>query len=459
MAFEVRMPRLTQTMDEGRIIEWLKPEGTEVQLGEPLLVVETDKASVEVESPAAGLVGRPAYGSGQLAAVGEVLVSIHDQRQGTTAEVHRRSQPLPAKVRATPAARRAARELGVNLALVKGGGPDGCVLQADVRAHSSAIMPSPAAASAFAAPGDSATPSSRPVKATPVARKLARELGLPLEKASAGSGGRVLKADVESTGPGGREAVTSPTVLPYGAPSFAASRLEYEPAYREEELSRIGRSMAARMASSWRDAPHFYLEAEADMSEIIRLRERRARPSAPAAASIRPSITAIVVRVVGHALRHHPRVNASIAQDKLRVRTEVNVGVAMASPEGLIVPVIRHADAKTVSEIARELEELRTKAEKLRFKPEELSGGTFTVSNLGMFGVDRFFAILNPPEAAILACGRIVKRVIEAEDGKLESRPLMSLVLSVDHRVLDGITAASFLGRVRECLEYPYLLL
>ena len=464
LAIEVRMPKLTQTMDQGRIIEWLKAEGDVIRTGEPLVVIETDKAAVEVEAPAGGVIGGIARPAGEMAEVGALLVLI---RAPATAESPRPAAAQAAgreRVRATPAAKRVAHESGVDLSQVRGTGPDGCIVEADVRR--SAALPAdagpalaPPVASRTASPG-----AGRPIRATPLARKLAAELGVAVEQANAGAEGRIGRAEVQGTFRLGSEAgiaagpeTTGPEItLPAPSEKAEATAGLSGVSYREEGLGRIGHAMAERMAASWTAAPHFYLEAEVDMSEAGRLRDRLEASSLP---GFKPSYTAIVVLMVARALRQHPRVNASFVDGRLRLHEEVNVGVALASPEGLIVPVIRRADARSLAEIAKELDDLRAKAERLRFKPEELSGGTFTVSNLGMFGVDRFHAVLNPPEAAILACGRIARRVVELAEGKIESRPLMSLALSVDHRALDGVVAARFLSHVQACLENPYLLL
>ena len=283
--------------------------------------------------------------------------------------------------------------------------------------------------------------------ASPVAKRLAKEHSIDLRQLQGrGPHGRVTKADVEAY-LAQREVPPAPTVPPGEVP------------YDVVPLSRLRRTTGERMLTSVRTAPHFDLEVEVDMGEAGRWRARYAEGTGQ-----KVSYTALLVQVVARALREHPQLNGSFIDGELRVYREVNVGVAMATAEGLMVPVIHRADEIKLGQIQEAITRLREKAQsearhkRQPFAPDDIRGGTFTVSNLGMYGIDAFRAIINPPEAAILAVGRIVERPVGV-DGQIVLRPMARMVLSVDHRAVDGAQAASFLTTVRRYLENPYLLL
>ena len=280
--------------------------------------------------------------------------------------------------------------------------------------------------------------------ASPVAKRIAKEHSVDLRQLEGcGPHGRVTKADVQAY-LAQRAAVPAPTGLPG------------EVLYDVISLSKLRQTTGECLQASIRIVPHFDLEVEVDMSEAGRWRARYAEGS-----GAQVSYTTLLVKVVAQALRGHPHVNAAFIDGELRVYREINIGVATATAEGLMVPVIRRADELSLSQIQEAIIRLREKAQvktRLRFAPDEVCGGTFTISNLGMYGVDAFRAIINPPEAAILAVGRIVERPVGVE-GQLVLRPMMRLVLSIDHRAVDGTQGASFLVAVRRYLENPYLLI
>ena len=374
-------------MDEGRIVAWRKREGDAVAAGEVLFEVETDKATMEVESPAAGTLRRILYSADSSAPVATVIALISD----TTDE------PLPSEL------------LGAELPKPS--------LRADPQ-PSSAGGPPGALGPSEAQP--LAESSEDRVRSSPAARKRAQELGVDISKVhGSGPGGRVTMEDVET-------ASTSPA-----APSGE----------RREPLSRMRRAIAERMTRSVREQPQFSISRDVDMSAA-----KEARTKAGA------SYTDAIVAACAKALRDHPRLRGRIEDDALVISDAIHVGIAIALDDGLLVPVLRDADRKDLSELARERERLEQHARAGRLAQHELGGAVFTVSNLGTLGVDRFTAIVNPPEAAILAVGRVTDRVI-AKDGSALVRPVATLTLSVDHRVADGATAARYLTAVAERLE------
>ena len=378
-------------MDEGRIVAWRKREGDAVAAGEVLFEVETDKATMEVESPAAGTLRRILFAADSSAPVATVIALITDTADEPLPEGLRELAPQPPK----PS--------------LPGGTP------------SSAGWGPPAGRGPSAAESLVPLPSdSDRVRSSPAARKRAQELGIDISRVrGSGPGGRVTLEDVESPS-------TSPA-----APSGE----------RREPLSRMRRAIAERMTRSVREQPQFSISRDVDMSAA-----NEARTKAGA------SYTDAIVAACAKALRDHPRLRGRIEDDALVISDAIHVGIAIALDDGLLVPVLRDADRKDLSELARERERLEQHARAGRLAEHELGGAVFTVSNLGTLGVDRFTAIVNPPEAAILALGRVTDRVI-AKDGSALVRPVATLTLSVDHRVADGATAARFLTAVAERLE------
>ncbi|MGQ9683609.1 MAG: 2-oxo acid dehydrogenase subunit E2, partial [Anaerolineae bacterium] len=325
----------------------------------------------------------------------------------------------PTALRAAPAARALAKELGVDLSLVTGTGPEGRIKVEDVRA--------------FAAQTAATTQAS---PSTPVARRVAQDLGVDV-------------GSLRGSGPAGR--VTGADVVAWADKQSSAGAVAEDDWL---DLTPGQKVTGERMLASVQTAPQFALSLSADMTAALALREAYGTRRAP-----RPSITAILVKVVAAALRQHPRVNASFVQGRLRLHKRISIGVAVGTEQGLVVPVIADADRRSLAEVAAAVEALQEKARIMRFAGDDLAGGTFTISNLGMYGIERFTAIVNPPEAAILAVGAIVRTPVVADDGTVTVRPLLSLTLSVDHRALDGLQGAQFLADVKALLENPALAL
>jgi pyruvate dehydrogenase E2 component (dihydrolipoamide acetyltransferase) len=444
MAADLIMPKLGLTMDEGTLVRWLVAEGDPVQKGQPVLEVETDKVTVEVEASAAGVMGPLLVAEGQTVPVTTLLAHIfapgeerpEEAEPGQESPTAAREAPGP---RITPLARRVAEQGDVDLSAIPVRGSAGRIWARDVQAaHSRERTRRPEQ--------DRHTRQRRQrVFSSPRARKRARELGIDW-RSLAGSGpqGRVVEKDVF------RAAQATPA-----ASALASERDQHEVTW--EALTTVQRVTAERMVASFGGAPHFYLSAEVRADALLDLRERLL-PIIERRVGVRLTITDLLVRIVGTSLAEYPRVNAFWDAGRIGLHRQVNVGVAVATDEGLVVPVLRQVDRKTLTEIAHTRAHLVEKAHAGTLPMDELSGGTFTLTNLGMFRVDAFQAILNPPQSAILAVGRIVERPAVV-GGKLDVCPMAVLSLSCDHRVLDGALAAQFLGHVADLIEEPYALL
>ena len=451
MPVEVFMPKMSDHMEAGEIIRWLVEEGDPVEQGQVIMELMTDKVVAELESPASGVLKgiRPGAQAGASVPVGEtfafiaqpdesvpVLPALAPVTTGDAAAAPKDATSSPAQrthepesTRATPVARRVAKELGIDLALVQGSGPQGRITDVDVRAFAEAARPQPARADR---------------RASPVARRVARDLGVDLS-AVKGSGpdGAVREEDVRASAGAGQ--------APPPAPAGAAGA-EWLP------LNAIQRLTGQRMLESIHAVPQFGLSVGVDTTNFLWLREALMEQIV-AETGERLSITALLVRIVAAALRRHPRANGSYDNGRVVLHPCINLGIAMCTEDGLVVPVIQNADRKSLAEVTRELKSFHDKTLTLRFSAEDLSGGTFTISNLGMFGIDSFDAIINPPQSAILAVGRILKTPVGMPDGTIALRPMLNLTLKVDHRALDGVQAAKFLVEIRELIEKPYFLL
>lgn len=415
MATQVTMPRLGQGMEAGTITRWLKAEGDVVAKGEPLYEVDTDKVTQEVESDVAGTLLSIVAPEGAEIAVGRPICVIGEPGE----EVAPAPTPEPA-----PAEQAAVSP----------------VADAPVAAASVAVAP-PAPEPAVAAPAVEADGGR--LKASPLARRIARERGVDLAAVEGtGPEGRVVAEDVERAG--------ATATVPAAAPALAP-----QPEAEVVKLTSVRKLIAKRLSEAW-TAPHFSIAASADMRRVIELRERLVAQVADG--GIRPTYSDVLTKLCALALIRHPDANAHFAQTEVRRFRTANIGIAVAIPNGLVVPVIRGCEALTIPELAAARAELvaRTRANKLA--PADMDGGTFTISNLGMYGVERFTAVLNPPQVAILAVGAIEERAVP-EDGQIVIRPRMDLSLSCDHRALDGATAAEFLRTLRTLIEEPGLAL
>jgi pyruvate dehydrogenase E2 component (dihydrolipoamide acetyltransferase) len=405
MVSEVVMPKMGYDMTEGTIVRWVKQEGDEVKYGEVIAEVETSKVTVEVEAYGSGVLRKIIVPEGQTVPVGEVVAIIAD-----------RDEQLSGVEEKTP---RAVRE-----------------------------APTPATRPAEAGVGVKEEGASR-IAASPVARQMARQQGVDLKLVrGTGPGGRIIKEDVEAFLKKGPAEVPRPAPVPAAAAPAAAP---HEIPFQERELSRIRQTIARRMAESKRVAPHFYVTSDIDMTEALKLRQSL---NALHEERGKISVTDMLVKAAARTLQEFPEVNASFAEGKLRVYQRINIGIAVALDQGLVTPVIADCDKKPLSHIAHEAKELVERARTGRLKAEHLTPGTFTISNLGMFDVEEFVAVINPPEAAVLAVGSVTARPVVV-DGEVKAADRMKVTLSADHRVLDGVVAARFLQRFKLFLEQP----
>jgi pyruvate dehydrogenase E2 component (dihydrolipoamide acetyltransferase) len=436
MATPVIMPKLEMSQETATVVEWLKQNGDEVQKGEALLTVETDKVTIDIECPASGVLAGINVKADDVVPVTETIAYVLQPGETLAVEESRRAP----RTGATPMAKRIAAEHGLDPGALSGTGPGGKVTKADVEA----------AIAQRAGEGDSTVATK--VRATPAARRIARDRGIDLAD---------IRAGIRGSGP--RERIQAADVAAYTGPDSEPSSVAADAAWAAETVPLRGmrRRIAERMTASYQTAPHITLTVEVDMSAAQALRaELNARAELRGVPRI--SATAVLVQVCAWALKRHLWVNASLHGQEIHLHRSANIGIAIALDEGLIVPVIRQAEKLGLAEIAVQIQDFATRARQGALTPQDVTGGTFTVSNLGMYGISHFTAIINPPESAILAVGRIAKRSVVVErDGRdlAVIRPMMSMTLSVDHRVLDGAVAARFLQDIVDALEHPNLLL
>lgn len=406
------MPRLSDTMESGEIKTWLKKVGDKVKPGDILAEVETDKATMELESFHSGVLLYIGVESGP-AAVNAILAVI-----GAEGEDYKAALAMAGENGAMPQAAPAA----------------------------AATTPEPVAAAVAAPEAESAD---KRLKASPLAKSMAKEAGVALDQVKGtGEQGRIVRRDVEAF------IETKETVAPTAAPAKSQPAMFSEgSAYEDIPVNQMRRTIARRLGESMFTAPHFYLTIPINMDKAIDTR-KKINEVAP----VKISFNDIVLKSVAVALRQHPAINSSWLGDVIRRNQQINIGVAVAVEDGLLVPVIRHADMKSLSQINGEVQTLAQKAKERKLSPDEMSGNTFTISNLGMFDIEEFTAIINPPDACILAVGTILQQPI-VKDGAVVPGNIMKVTLSCDHRVVDGATAAKFLQTLKGILEDPIRLL
>jgi pyruvate dehydrogenase E2 component (dihydrolipoamide acetyltransferase) len=419
---DVLMPRLSDTMEEGVLSQWVKHEGDQIRKGDVLAVIETDKAAMDMEAYDEGVLARILVREGASVPIGTPIAVIGDAAAAASApppvpapdQAERAVVPSPAPTGAAPAgrlpasplARKLARERGIDLTTVGGSGPGGRIVRADIEAAARKRD------GAQQAPQPAAAPNT-PARSAP---------GIPPA-----------------------ESLAAVAPLPAVAPLVSAVDAEEIP------LTTVRRLTAQRLAASAREAPHFYLTVVADAGKLLAF---RAQCNERHGADVKITVTDLLIRACATALAAHPEVNVSWDETRILRHRHASIGVAVAIDDGLIVPVIRDADRKILTEIAREARDLTTRARSRKLTPDELAGGTFTISNLGMFGIRQFTAVINPPQAAILAVGEAVRQPVVRDD-QMTIGTTMTLTLSIDHRAVDGATAAGFLTHLRELIEEP----
>ena len=418
MAEVIYMPKLSDTMEEGGIANWLKSEGDQVDEGDALVEIETDKATQEYESPEEGVLLKILAEAGRTYALGAPIAVVGEKGEDVD---------LSALVQATPAAASPAPE------------PAASAPAAD---PAPAAAPAAAQAPAAAPTVTHATPGGR-VKASPLARKVAADRGIDLNQvAGSGPAGRIVLKDVES-------AKSTPTAVPgVAAPSMADVQIPN---------TMMRKTIAKRLLAGKNDAPHFYLTVSADMTKMNAWRKRLNADAGDGIPKV--SVNDLIILACAKALRRHPECNAAWSDDAITRFGNVHVAMAVALPEGLITPVVRHTDTLGVREVARQTKELGRRAKGGELTADDYTGGTFTVSNLGMFGIEEFTAIINPPQAAILAVGTTQVVPWVNDDGDIVACPRMKMTMSCDHRVIDGALGAQFLQTLVAYLEDPLMMM
>ena len=424
MAKDVIMPALGMAQETGTLIQWLKSAGDSVTKGEPLMEVETDKATVEIEAPASGILSSITAQPGDVIPVGQrIALILAPGESDSSSPLQSSPEPAssqqnaskPQSISATPVAARLAAEHNLDITKIKPNG--GQIRKEDVLA--------------FLEKEETPVPHPSSILASPKARRLAKEHNLDL-------------ATIKGTGPEGAILVSNlPSLI---LQSTTSQTTNYQ-------LPRIWRVMVDRLSQAWTTIPHFYLMREVNASRLITWREKIQNNSAE-----KITYTDLLVRLTAVALRKFPRLNASWQNDNIVLNPDIHIGLAVAVDDGLIVPVIHHADEMNLSQLTSRRTEIVSRARANKLSLDDLSGGTFTISNLGMYGVDAFNAIVNPPQAAILAVSRIVDRVVPV-NGQPAVQPMMTLSLSCDHRVVDGARGAEFLQALADLIEEPLQLL
>ncbi len=414
MAEVVRMPKLSDTMTEGVVAEWHKKIGDDVESGEVLAEIETDKATMEFESFLDGVLLYIGIEKGQTAPVDAVLAILGQKGEDISA--------LLAEVASEPVGESASSEPKVDPPQLS---------VAPVAAPSAAPAPIPVSVSQ---PSDNGR-----LKASPLAKALAADKGIDIQQiAGSGNGGRIVKRDIDNF------------TLAAAAQTSVAAGVEN---YTEEPVSQMRKVIASRLSESKFTAPHFYLTMDIDMDNSM-----AARKQINAAGDVKISFNDFVVKAAANALKRNPKVNSAWMGDKIRYNNHIHIGIAVAVPDGLLVPVVRFADTKGLAEIGAEVKDLAGKAKAKKLQPNEWEGNTFTISNLGMYGIEAFTAIVNPPDACILAVGGI-KQIPVVKNGQVVPGNVMKVTLSCDHRVVDGATGSEFLLDLKANLENPVRML
>ena len=449
MATQVIMPKLSPTMEEGQLSRWLKKEGDKVSMGEPLAEIDTDKATMEMQALGSGVLRKILIQEGESAPLGQMIAIIAEPDEDISAI----ATPAPATAAPPTAAPPPATE---------------------EKKHSPETEPTPAPAEEIAGtdketvaadasgngaqqPAVAAGTSSGRLIVSPLAARMAAESGIDLRSVQgSGPGGRIIKRDVEGliSGKAGAATAEAPQRQLRVQPGpFQKSAAAQASAYRDEPASEMRRTIAKRLVTSLGPVPHFFLTTEIEMDRAAEMR-RGINEIDP---ELKISINDIIIKVVAAALVQHPQVNASFQDKAVRYYEHADIGVAVAIEDGLITPIVRSADQKSLGQIAAEVRDLAERARSRKLKPEEYMGATFSVSNLGMFGIEEFTAIINPPEAGILAVGAMSPKPV-VRDNEIVVRQMMRVTMSCDHRVVDGATGAKFLQTVKKILENPLLL-
>jgi pyruvate dehydrogenase E2 component (dihydrolipoamide acetyltransferase) len=447
MASEVIMPKLSPTMEEGQLSRWLKKEGDSVAMGEPLAEIDTDKATMEMQALTSGVLRKILIKEGESAPLGQVIAIVGEPDEDISALESKAQSP---KTEATPPASTEAPAAQSSQASIAAPFPS---------AQAPAAKPS-ATTGGNGRQGDivEAATSGRLI-ISPLAARMAAEAGIDLRSLrGSGPGGRIIKRDIEAAIGKGRVKTESPKTEAAPARLRAVQPLQQSTIagaspFRDEPISEIRKVIARRLVTSLGPVPHFFLTTEIEMDRAVEMR-RNINELDP---DLKISINDIIVKVAAAALIQHAGVNASFQEKVIRYYERADIGVAVAIEDGLITPVVRSADQKSLSEIASEVRDLAERARSRKLKPEEYTGASFSISNLGMFGIDEFTAVINPPEGAILAVGAVTPKPVVREN-EIVVCQMMRVTMSCDHRVIDGVSGAKFLQTFKKLLENPLYL-
>jgi pyruvate dehydrogenase E2 component (dihydrolipoamide acetyltransferase) len=428
MAEIVRMPKLSDTMTEGTVSKWLKKVGDKVKSGDILAEIDSDKATMEFESFYDGVLLYIGVPDKKGAPVDTILAIIGKEGEDVSKIIEEEKKKQTASPQPSPSE----REKSGNSAKTS---PQ--VSKKEIVIEQKVVAAQQHSALSLEGRGGEG----QILKASPLAKKLAKDRNLKISLiGGSGEGGRVVKKDIEN-------------YLHFSMSPYRGGKGEGKESFTDEPVSQMRKTLARRLSESKSTAPHFYLTMEINVEELVKVRETINEVS-----SVKISYNDLIIKAVGTALREHPKVNASWMGDVIRFNHHIHIGVAVAVEEGLLVPVIKFADGKTLSQIAGEVKDFSNKAKEKKLQPKDWEGNTFTISNLGMYGIEEFTAIINPPDACILAVGGI-KETPVVKDGKILPGVTMKVTLSCDHRVVDGATGADFLQTLKTLLENPVVFL
>ncbi|HEV7859414.1 MAG TPA: pyruvate dehydrogenase complex dihydrolipoamide acetyltransferase [Pyrinomonadaceae bacterium] len=502
MATQVVMPKLSPTMEEGQLSRWLKKEGDKVSMGEPIAEIDTDKATMEMQALGTGVLRKILIAAGETAPLGQLIAIIGEpdedisalvneagsseaaaenkQRIETSVEAGQDGAQQETAQVAPSGARTQATIEGQPLKGDVGGRPDDGAQQQQQEAApakaSGASAPSGNGAQAASESGRGQQQTGERLVVSPIAARMAAEAGINLRSLSgSGPGGRIVKRDIEAAISAGQqpaaqatearadeaaqqprhlravESSAQPSTQPAPQPQPSTTGA---PPFHDEPSSAMRQTIARRLVTSIGPVPHFFLTTEIEMDRAAEMR----RNINELDQELKASVNDIIIKVTAHALMQHPQVNASFQEKSVRYYERADIGVAVAIEDGLITPVIRSANTKAIGAIAREVRELAERARAKKLHPDEYTGATFSISNLGMMGIDEFTAVINPPEAAILAIGAMTPKPV-VRDGEIVVRQMMRVTMSCDHRVIDGATGARFLQTFKKILENPLYLI
>ena len=460
MPIEIKMPALSPTMEEGTLAKWLVKPGDEIRSGDIMAEIETDKATMEFEAVDEGTLVSIAVEEGtENVSVGTVIAVLAEEGEDADAAA---AAPTPAPApaappsndgpAATPTARKLAEASGIDLNTITGTGPNGKITKDDVEAAGGTSAPAPTLSPA-AAPAAAPTASGERIVASPLAKRIAEQKGIDLSTITgSGPNGRIVKVDVEDAKPGAAPAVAASAPAPTPAPTPSVSPADGGAPYEEVKLNNVRKVIARRLTEAKQNIPHIYLTVDVRLDPLLKLRSQL--NASLEADGVKLSVNDLIIKALARALQREPQCNVSFQGDVMHQYSRQDISVAVAAPTGLITPIITDAGNKGLAQISTEMKELAGKARDGKLQPHEYQGGTASLSNLGMFGTKQFDAVINPPQAMILAVGAGEQRPFVV-DGALQVATVMSVTGSFDHRAIDGVDGAKLLDQFRSLIENP----